>query len=43
MLDEIPFGLVIEGAVKDVQPKVGARKTLSKALSDPLPNSISKA
>jgi len=36
MLAVKPFGLVIEGAVKDVQPKVGARKSLSKALSEPL-------
>ena len=36
MLDEKPLGLLMEGTVKGVQPNVGARKELSKTLSDPL-------
>ena len=31
-----PLGVVIEGAVKGVHPNTGARKALSKRLSDPL-------
>jgi hypothetical protein len=38
--DEIPLGEVMLGAVKGVQPRIGARKSLIKALSDPLVNSV---
>jgi len=37
---EVPDGQVMHGAVNGVQPSVGARKSLIKALSDPLVNSI---
>jgi hypothetical protein len=37
---EVPPGQVMHGAVKGVQPRMGARKSLIKALSDPLVNSI---
>jgi hypothetical protein len=36
---ELPVGQVMHGAVKGVQPRVGARKSLINALSDPLVNS----
>jgi hypothetical protein len=39
---EVPVGQVMHGAVKGVQPRIGARKSLIKALSDPLVNSIDK-
>jgi hypothetical protein len=36
---EVPDGQVMHGAVKGVQPSIGARKSLIKALSDPFVNS----
>lgn len=36
MADETPLGVVIEGAVYGVHPRVGARNALSRRLSDPL-------
>jgi len=35
-LGEVPVGDVMDDTVKGVHPRVGARKTLIKALSDPL-------
>ncbi len=37
---EVPPGAVIEGAVKGVQPIVGARKSLIKALSEPFERTV---
>jgi hypothetical protein len=37
---EIPLGQVMHGAVKGVQPRMGARKSMIKVLSDPLVNFV---
>jgi hypothetical protein len=36
---DLPVGQVMHGAVKVVQPRIGARNLFIKALSDPLVNS----